>query len=214
MFPTIVRFLLPLSRHWKTMRKEKLLDAAAASLKEKGIRRFSVDELSRSLHVSKKTIYGFFDSKKSLVESAVEHMLCKLASDVESIAVNEPNALRGLVYSIMAGVRFFCTMPPHTYSDIKECTGCNETVGQTAQRVEELFSHNMELAADQGYIEKGLNYETVSNVIKAQFTAQYVGDYDTNTILERIFNILITIFYGIATQKGKEELENILIKGL
>lgn len=196
------------------MKKERLLDAAAASLKEKGLRRFSVDELSRTLHVSKKTIYDFFDSKKSLVESAVEHMLCKLASEVESIAVNEPNALRGLVYSIMAGVRFFCMMPRHTYSDIRECAGCSEIVSMIAQRVEQMFSHNMEQAAEEGYIDKGLNYETVSNVIKAQFTAQYVGDYDTNTILERIFNILITIFYGIATQKGKEELENILIKGL
>ena len=196
------------------MKKEKLLDAAAASLMEKGLRRFSVDELSRNLHVSKKTVYEFFDSKKSLMESAVEHMLCKLASDVESIAVNEPNALRGLVYSIMAGVRFFCMMPQHTYSDMRECAGCNEIVGKAAQRVEELFSRNMERAADDGYIEKGLNYEMVGNVIKAQFTAQYVGDYDMNTILERIFNILITIFYGIATSKGKAELENILIKGL
>ena len=196
------------------MKKEKLLDAAAASLMEKGLRRFSVDELSRNLHVSKKTVYEFFDSKKSLMESAVEHMLCKLASDVESIAVNEPNALRGLVYSIMAGVRFFCMMPQHTYSDRRECAGCNEIVGKAAQRVEELFSRYMERAADDGYIEKGLNYEMVGNVIKAQFTAQYVGDYDMNTILERIFNILITIFYGIATSKGKAELENILIKGL
>lgn len=196
------------------MKKEKLLDAAAASLMEKGLRRFSVDELSRNLHVSKKTVYEFFDSKKSLMESAVEHMLCKLASDVESIAVNEPNALRGLVYSIMAGVRFFCMMPQHTYSDMRECTGCNEIVGKAAQRVEVLFSRYMERAADDGYIEKGLNYEMVGNVIKAQFTAQYVGDYDMNTILERIFNILITIFYGIATSKGKAELENILIKGL
>ena len=196
------------------MKKEKLLDAAAASLMEKGLRRFSVDELSRNLHVSKKTVYEFFDSKKSLMESAVEHMLCKLASDVESIAVNEPNALRGLVYSIMAGVRFFCMMPQHTYSDMRECAGCNEIVGKAAQRVEELFSRYMERAADDGYIEKGLNYEMVGNVIKAQFTAQYVGDYDMNTILERIFNIRITIFYGIATSKGKAELENILIKGL
>ena len=196
------------------MKKEKLLDAAAASLMEKGLRRFSVDELSRNLHVSKKTVYEFFDSKKSLMESAVEHMLCKLASDVESIAVNEPNALRGLVYSIMAGVRFFCMMPQHTYSDMRECAGCNEIVGKAAQRVEELFSRYMERAADDGYIEKGLNYEMVGNVIKAQFTAQYVGDYDMNTILERIFNILITIFYGIATSKGKAELENILIMGL
>lgn len=196
------------------MKKEKLLDAAAASLMEKGLRRFSVDELSRNLHVSKKTVYEFFDSKKSLMESAVEHMLCKLASDVESIAVNELNALRGLVYSIMAGVRFFCMMPQHTYSDMRECAGCNEIVGKAAQRVEELFSRNMERAADDGYIEKGLNYEMVGNVIKAQFTAQYVGDYDMNAILERIFNILITIFYGIATSKGKAELENILIKGL
>ena len=196
------------------MKKEKLLDAAAASLMEKGLRRFSVDELSRNLHVSKKTVYEFFDSKKSLMESAVEHMLCKLASDVESIAVNEPNALRGLVYSIMAGVRFFCMMPQHTYSDMRECAGCNEIVGKAAQRVEELFSRYMERAEDDGYIEKGLNYEMVGNVIKAQFTAQYVGDYDMNTILERIFNILITIFYGIATSKGKAELENILIKGL
>ena len=175
------------------MKKEKLLDAAAASLMEKGLRRFSVDELSRNLHVSKKTVYEFFDSKKSLMESAVEHMLCKLASDVESIAVNEPNALRGLVYSIMAGVRFFCMMPQHTYSDMRECAGCNEIVGKAAQRVEELFSRYMERAADDGYIEKGLNYEMVGNVIKAQFTAQYVGDYDMNAILERIFNILITI---------------------
>lgn len=196
------------------MKKEKLLDAAAASLMEKGLRRFSVDELSRNLHVSKKTVYEFFDSKKSLMESAVEHMLCKLASDVESIAVNEPNALRGLVYSIMAGVRFFCMMPQHTYSDMRECAGCNEIVGKAAQRVEELFSRYMERAADDGYIEKGLNYEMVGNVIKAQFTAQYVGDYDMNAILERIFNILITIFYGIATSKGKAELENILIMGL
>lgn len=196
------------------MKREKLLEAAAASLKERGMKRFSVDELARNLHISKKTIYDLFDSKKSLLESAVEYMLSKLASDVESIGQSEPNSLRGLVYSIMAGVKFFCTMPSHTYSEIRECAGCNEIVGKTAERVERLISRNMERAADEEYLTKGLNFETVSNVIKAQFTAQYAGDYDANTILERTFNILITILYGIATQKGKAELENIFIKGL
>lgn len=192
------------------MKREKLLEAAAAGLKERGMKRFSVDELARNLHISKKTIYDLFDSKKSLVESAVEYMLSELASDVENIGQSEPNSLRGLVYSIMAGVKFFCTMPSHTYSEIRECAVCNEIVGNTAERVERLLSRN----ADEEYLNKGLNFETVSNVIKAQFTAQYAGDYDANTILERTFNILITILYGIATQKGKAELENILIKGL
>ena len=107
----------------------------AAGLKERGMKRFSVDELARNLHISKKTIYDLFDSKKSLVESAVEYMLSELASDVENIGQSEPNSLRGLVYSIMAGVKFFCTMPSHTYSEIRECAGKVTGQGETIIRL-------------------------------------------------------------------------------
>lgn len=195
------------------MRRELLLEAAAASLREKGLKRFSVDELSRTLHISKKTIYLFFDSKKSLIESAVDYMLCKFASEVEYVGRTEPNLLRGLVYSVMAGVRFFCSIPLHTFYEIKECGTCNEMVDRVTERVNRFYSYNMEQAADDGYIEKGLKFETVGAVIRAQFIAQYAED-DANDVMKRSFNILVTILYGIATGKGKAEMENIIIKGL
>lgn len=196
------------------MRREVLLDAAAASLRERGLKRFSVDELSRTLHISKRTIYDFFENKRSLVESAVDYMLCRLVSEVEYVGRTEPNSLRGLLYSVMAGVRFFCSMPLRIYSEIKECGGCNEIMDRMTGRVNELYSRNMERAADDGYIERGLKFETVGDVIRAQFIAQYADDYDTNAVMKRSFNILVTILYGIATGKGKAEMENIIIRGL
>lgn len=75
-------------------------DEIAASFGEQalrfGYRRASVDDVARSLHVSKQTIYQYFPTKKDLYRAAVELWATQQRQHVESM-LTAPDALGRIV---------------------------------------------------------------------------------------------------------------------
>ena len=65
--------------------RERLISAARASFLQRGFRNVSMDELARSVGMSKRTLYEMFPSKISLIEAVIEEKLAQLEGDLERL---------------------------------------------------------------------------------------------------------------------------------
>ena len=52
--------------------KERILDAAIDAFNDKGAK-FTLEDISKSLNISKKTIYTVFEDKESLLKGLIEY---------------------------------------------------------------------------------------------------------------------------------------------
>lgn len=52
--------------------KEKIINAALLKILEHGFRGFTVDDICRSISMSKKTVYKYFDSKDEIIHAVVD----------------------------------------------------------------------------------------------------------------------------------------------
>ncbi len=73
-----------------------IIDAAAGLFVKYGIKSITMDEVSRQLAVSKKTIYRYFKDKQELVEKALETLLEQQKCAIDGVMDRGLNALEEL----------------------------------------------------------------------------------------------------------------------
>ena len=56
-----------------------------------GSKRFSMDELAKSLGISKKTLYKHFNSKEKLVKESLQYYLDNIRANVDNYILENPN---------------------------------------------------------------------------------------------------------------------------
>jgi TetR/AcrR family transcriptional regulator, cholesterol catabolism regulator len=66
--------------------KERILEGAYELFLSRGIKNVTMDEVSKHLHVSKKTIYKYFKDKDQVVKAFTEHTLMQNHADLDNIA--------------------------------------------------------------------------------------------------------------------------------
>ena len=66
--------------------KDKIIKAALSQILKYGLRGFTVDDICRSLGISKKTIYKYFDSKYEIISSVIDmHIEIDKAKTIEAL---------------------------------------------------------------------------------------------------------------------------------
>ena len=78
------------------MQKEQILTCAKDLFFKYGLRNVTMDDISRNLGMSKKTLYTFFDNKKEIVNAITENFLKNYESDYEILVQNSENAIQEL----------------------------------------------------------------------------------------------------------------------
>ncbi len=73
-----------------------IIDAAVGLFLKYGIKSITMDEISRQMAVSKKTLYRFFKDKQELVEKALETMLKQQKCTIDAVMDKGLNALEEL----------------------------------------------------------------------------------------------------------------------
>ena len=80
--------------------KEKILNVVAQLINRYGLKKFTVDEVAATLHISKKTIYQYFSGKDDLIH---EYFVANLESDKQSMnkVMQEANGFRNKLYALV-----------------------------------------------------------------------------------------------------------------
>ncbi|MEF9985683.1 MAG: TetR/AcrR family transcriptional regulator [Bacteroidales bacterium] len=191
------------------MKREQILESAYKDFATYGIKRVSMDEVVQNLKISKKTLYEFFSNKEELVYEAVKSKIEKEIKLLDSIDNAQPNILRALIFRGVESFKFFNSISPAFYNDVK-----------FYPQVEDFFTeikHNLELngrkrikkGIDNGYLSPQFNYDIVAQLFMSQVMNKQEEWLDKYTPSQICFISLITIFRGVCTDKGRSEIAEI-----
>ncbi len=84
-------------RKEKDLSKERILEIARQKFFSEGFFKTSIDELARSYHISKKTIYSHFKSKDELLTNVVKDFTSKITSSIIEIMESDKNSMEKLI---------------------------------------------------------------------------------------------------------------------
>jgi TetR/AcrR family transcriptional regulator, cholesterol catabolism regulator len=194
--------------------KQRILSYAEGMLLKEGVASISIDELSSSLGMSKKTFYKVFPSKESMIEELVERIVGDLAGRITSIADGPGN----FVEKIDALMRFLGSIyrrlaiplsgevyrrAPHVWQRVEEFR---------ENMIRRVFTRLLEQGSMEGFIRSDVNrsvfmmayLSAIRTIIRPHVILEQ--GLSISDAIEQIFRIF---FAGILTSEGRHALDQL-----
>lgn len=178
-----------------------------------GIKRVSMDDIARSMSISKRTIYEIFEDKETLLVQGMEFNYNRLSLLLEKLE-NGP-------YTVLEVILFFfeeILKTPRWYSakfyeDLKRYPKALQKTEQNksdfSKKCIQLFTRGVK----EGVFQSGINFEIVALLAKEQAKMLIPSKAFSNHSYTEVFNtILLTFLKGISTEKGRTILDRFTLK--
>jgi len=195
---------------------DKILEKTALLFKQYGIRSVTMDDISRELAVSKKTLYNHVKDKKDLVEKVIEKY--SQSSHFEACVKNEKfNAVEEFFMTYKFLKEMLLNHNPNVEYDLKKYYPdiFRKYTEVRNKNMYKSFSENLQKGKEEGYYRENLNVDILSwwHVKRTEFmqnhiqTASETENFGKLEILEEMINYH---FHAIATEKGILEFKKLI----
>lgn len=180
--------------------KEKVLIACIDLFNEKGLK-FTMDDLARSLQMSKKTLYAIFKDKNSLFLEMVEYLF-------QGIKKSEAEVLENNNLTTLEKIHQILGVLPDGYKqiDFRQLFSLKAKYPKVFKKVEEHLETGWESTIE--LLEKGMNEGVIRNVsipiVKMMLEAS----------LEQFFQQDILIQNNLTYQQALDEVVDIIVNGI
>ncbi len=154
--------------------KQKILDQTFDLIMKYGIKSVSMDDISRGIGISKKTIYQYFENKKGLIQEVIENFIIKDEADITSIITEAKDAIDEMLQVAKHVLVFLRSMSPSMMFDTQKY------YPQIWERVENQHF---------GFI---LN-TVVENIKRGQQEGYYCEDVDADIISKMYVRQILTL---------------------
>ena len=147
--------------------RERILDAALLAFSEHGAK-FTLDEISKTLNISKKTIYTVFSGKKELIEEMIKEGFREVKEEERRIVANSQ-------LSTVEKIRQMVIVIPERYQamDFRKFSTIKEGYPKLYRRIEEHIEREWDLTIElfQKGMEEGVLREFPVPIVKSMIEA-------------------------------------------
>lgn len=184
-----------------------ILDKTIEMFQEFGIRSLNMDDISRSLGISKKTLYQYVKSKEDLIEKLFYYDEIKWDEKFSKIKVTELNAIEILlIVSLMVSEEMskFDTKARFELKKYYEPI-YNHFLARKQSYIFNQMSKNIQKGIEQGIYRSDLNVELVASIYVRNLVDLQNKDYCfvANITFSEVFEALFEgHIRGIATPEG------------
>ncbi len=198
--------------------KERILSAVQERVSRDGYARLSVDELTTSMGMSKKTFYKVFESKEQMIRQFVDRTMGEIGGALDRIVANEV----GFVEKMNSLMAYLGTLSQRIDSLLAR--DINRTMPHLWERIEDFrrgkihdnFSRLIAQGVQEGYVQRELNQRllilayiaTIQAVVRPSILSQ-----ESFSAKEAIQQIVQMFFVGIMTDEGRKIFEQQKHKG-
>lgn len=191
--------------------KNKILETAMQLFMKFGFKRMTMDDLSKHLSISKKTIYKFFISKEDMLECVFEWKKKNIHSKVQTILDDSELAYMDKLNAIFEfltkqisvfQVEFMTEIQFHKPELWEKLQGFKK------ESVFNLFNKMVEEGKQQGYVREDIDqtvfvhmyYYTILNLMTPEFLSS------VSFTSKEVYHMIIKVYFeGILTEKGRNE---------
>ncbi|MFO8087515.1 MAG: TetR/AcrR family transcriptional regulator [Bacteroidales bacterium] len=193
-------------------KKQEIIQAARQMFMDYGIRSVSMDDISKSISISKKTLYHHFDNKAALLEALLELEMEYIKTQAEGIKAEARDAIHALFLVSKAINNTATRSKPVVTFDLKKYYPglLNTFVKMKQEFTYEGIAENVRRGIKEGIYREDLNVDVVARLYVKKVEQMHDKDLmeDTDCSAGTIFEIMFeNHIRGIANAKGIEIFE-------
>ncbi len=197
-------------------KKQEIALKAGEMFMKYGIKSVSMDDLSRELAVSKKTIYTHFSDKNVLVEHVLKSHLDVIQKGCELEMEASANAIEQMFTIINLAAQDMNSIHPSVIFDLQKYYPKVWSMIEAHERdfILPFIRQNIQQGRQEGYYREDFDAEIVSqmyvSVNDSIFTHNIKGT-EEHSIIEIFNESLRFILFGMASPEGKEYIRKHII---
>lgn len=190
-------------------KKEQIMETAFSLFVHSGIKHVCMDDVARSLKMSKKTLYDFFSGKDDLLLESIkfntEKFLKRFTYSMDNISV----PLKAVAISSLEGFKFFRTMNDKFVDEVMKC----EEVRSYFVDVRSFLAAKSLACIKKAKEEKSLKSTSSPEVMMQLFEDQIIKPRAGKTFTDNpdryFFDVSTNVLKGFCTEKGKNEIDEL-----
>lgn len=195
---------------------ENIVEKVSNLYQKYGIKSVTMDDVSRELGISKKTLYAYVANKEELVEKFIEYKTDQKQCNVKWIQEQELNAIEELLAVNQQVVEMLKNFNPATEYDLKKYYPGLYTKLRK-HRMDSMYKavrSNIEKGKKEGFYRAELNGEIIAKIYVSRIENSFESEMftlDELTSETFINEMMIYHIRGIANKKGIDFLEKKLL---
>ena len=187
---------------------DKIVEHALNMFKMHGIKAVRMDDVAKTLRISKRTLYEQFNDKEALLMECVKYNAIKERDIYEDYKQRASSSVEMLCFIIKHNIDEFSRYSPNFFSEIMKYQPIREYMEERAEYEREEKETFFKKGVEEGYLVKGINFQLLGIINKAAVDYLISKEVYKQYSLQEVFNTFITLFIrGILTEKGHKELE-------
>ncbi|MDH6304798.1 AcrR family transcriptional regulator [Parabacteroides sp. PF5-5] len=190
------------------MIKEQIITTALDLFSQYGIKNVSMDDIARNMSISKRTLYGFFEDKETLLMEGVEYTNNRLGTFLSQLEKEPHTALDIIILfyeELMKRPRWY---NPKYYEDMRRYPRVMEKRECDKSSFTTICTRLFNRGVKEGVFQDDVNFEIVGLLAKEQMKMIRPSKTFSKHTNSEVYNtVLITFLRGICTDKGRKILE-------
>ncbi len=197
--------------------KDKILPTVFELYMKYGIKSISMDDVSRALGISKKSLYEVIEGKDELVEQIVNFHIENERKETQVIIEKSSNAIEAMFFTTQHVLKYMRKMSPSLLFDLKKYYPKVWEIIENSHfgYIKDVIYNNMKRGQEEGLYRNDFNPEIIaklyiSNALTVTNTEIFPLDrYDRVQLFEELINYHLQ---SITTNAGKETLKTLTLK--
>ena len=199
------------------IKKQDIIADAYNQFRLYGFKSVTMDDLARTIGISKKTLYELFKDKDELVLECIKYMLNDNQAQTEKALKNSINAIDQAINILMIMEKMIRGMNPVCYLDLQRFypSAAKYLNDHKDSFMFQCISDNLKQGIQEGFYREDIDIEIISRFRMESALIVFQHDLfpqETYDIVKVNTQIFAHYIYGIASSKGHKMIESYLKK--
>jgi len=188
--------------------KERIIDTAIRAFAAHGVRSVKMDEVSRALSISKRTVYELFENKEYLLFAGVQKYMQRKEEEMMAFVKQSSSVIDVILYVYKVKVEESKNTNPQFYADLVKYPRVMALLEESKEYNRQRLSEFLKRGVTEGYFRGDIDYSVVAYLFDAIGTQVMSRQlYKQFTIEQLFFNLVFISIRGMCTPRGVELLD-------
>lgn len=191
--------------------KGKILSSAMTLFAKNGIKAVKMDDIARSLGISKRTLYEIYENKEILLFEGIKSYTRQREQEMNEFSSRNKNVMDIILHVYIQKVEELSQTNPKFYDDIVKYPNVLDYLKSNREENRKRLSDFLVKGTDEGYFRQDVDHELVALLFDA--VGQLVVEkrlYLRFSVEEILNNFMFISLRGICTRKGIDVLDKFL----
>ena len=192
------------SPNYKQELRKKILTTAMRDFRRQGIKAVKMDDIAKSLSISKRTLYELYCNKEELLNECVSFHDAEMEKKFRSRIKKDSNVMDILITFISIHVENSSKINPVFFTELHKYPKVRRSIQKRGEERKKLSIGFLYRGVEEGYFRSDINYEIADLMVEVFMNHVMENEVYRQYPLRELFrNVIMLMLRGFCTPKGQ-----------